>query len=213
IVGLIGPNGSGKTTLINIATGLETCDSGVVLYGDRALTELPPFAVARLGIARTFQNICLAGELSALDNVAVARSLEPGIDVATARGQAMYLLETLGAGNIAMSPARNLPHGVQRRIELARALAMQPQFVLLDEPAAGLSEREQTELAGHIRNLRARRLGVLLIEHNMPFLAGLADRLICLHEGRVICQGSPDEVRRNPEVIAAYLGTPQRVRA
>ncbi|MBV8538208.1 MAG: ATP-binding cassette domain-containing protein, partial [Alphaproteobacteria bacterium] len=129
IVGLIGPNGSGKTTLINIATGLETCDSGGVLYGDRALTELPPFAVARLGIARTFQNVCLAGELSALDNVAVARSLDPRIDVAAARGQAMYLLETLGAANIAMSPARNLPHGVQRRIELARALAVQPQFV------------------------------------------------------------------------------------
>ncbi|HTY66668.1 MAG TPA: branched-chain amino acid ABC transporter ATP-binding protein/permease [Alphaproteobacteria bacterium] len=213
IVGLIGPNGSGKTTLINIATGLETCDGGAVLYGNQVLTGRAPFAIARLGIARTFQNICLAGELSALDNVAVARSLDPGVDIETARAQAMHLLETLGAANFAMSQVRALPHGVQRRIELARALAVQPQFVLLDEPAAGLSEREQADLAGQIKTLRTRGLAVLLIEHNMPFLAGLADRLICLHEGRVIGQGSPDEVRRNPRVIAAYLGEPQRVPA
>lgn len=213
ILGLIGPNGSGKTTLINIATGLETCDSGAVLYGNRVLTELPPFAIARLGIARTFQNICLAGELSALDNVAVARLLDTGIDSASARCQAMYLLDALGAADSAMTPARDLPHGIQRRIEIARALALQPQIVLLDEPAAGLSEREQADLASHIRKLRTRGLAVLLIEHNMPFLTGLADRLICLHEGRVIAQGSPDEVRRNPQVIAAYLGEPQRVPA
>ena len=213
IVGLIGPNGSGKTTLINIATGLETCDGGAVLYGNRVLTELPSFAIARLGIARTFQNICLAGELRALDNVAVARSLGAGVDIVAARGQAMHLLESLGAAEVATTPARSLPHGVQRRIELARALALQTEILLLDEPAAGLSEREQAGLAAQIRTLRTRGLAVLLIEHNMPFLTGLADRLICLHEGRVICQGPPDEVRRDPQVIAAYLGTPQRVPA
>jgi branched-chain amino acid transport system permease protein len=213
ILGLIGPNGSGKTTLINIATGLETCDSGVVLYGNRVLTELPSFAIARLGIARTFQSVCLAGELSALDNVAVARSLDAGIDIGLARAQATHLLGSLGAIDAALTPARDLPHGIQRRIEIARALALQPQIVLLDEPAAGLSEREHTELASQIRNLRAGGLAVLLIEHNMPFLTGLADRLICLHEGRVIAQGPPDEVRRNPRVIAAYLGEPQRVPA
>jgi branched-chain amino acid transport system permease protein len=206
ILGLIGPNGSGKTTLVNIATGLETCDGGAVVYGDRILTRLPPFAIARLGIARTFQNVCLAEEMSALDNVAVARSRDRDVDIASARGQAMHLLSMFGLATAAMVPAGELPHGIRRRVEIARALATRPDVLLLDEPVAGLSEREQADLAERLRGLRARGLTMLIIEHNVPFLAGLADRIVCLDEGRVIAQGTPDEIRGNPQVIAAYLG-------
>ena len=206
ILGLIGPNGSGKTTLVNLATGLEACDGGAVVYGNQVLTRLSPFAVARLGIARTFQNICLAGELPALDNVAVARSLAPDADIARARGQAMQVLSDLGLAAAAMTLTLGLPHGIQRRIEIARAVATQPEILLLDEPAAGLSEHEQADLADQIRNLRGHGVTILLIEHNMPFLLGLADRLVCLDEGRVIAQGAPDAVRQDPHVVAAYLG-------
>ena len=213
ILGLIGPNGSGKTTLINVATGLERCDGGEVRYGNQPLTASQPFAIARLGIARTFQNICLVRELTALDNVAAARSIDPQAHITAARREAMHLLATHGLAAAAMARAGDLPHGVQRRIEIARALALQPELLLLDEPAAGLSEREQMELAAQLRTLRAQGLTLLLIEHNMPFLSGLADRLVCLHEGRVIAEGSPEQVRRDPRVVAAYLGDTLQVPA
>jgi branched-chain amino acid transport system permease protein len=206
ILGLIGPNGSGKTTLVNIATGLERCDGGEIVYGDQRLSTLAPFAIARLGIARTFQTVCLASDMTALDNVAVARSSAAAADLATARGQAMSLLDELGLASSAMAPAGELSHGIQRQVEIARASATQPDVLLLDEPAAGLSPREQAALATHLRRLRAGGLTLLIIEHNMPFLAGLADRLVCLHDGRVIAEGPPDEVRRDARVIEAYLG-------
>lgn len=206
ILGLIGPNGSGKTTLVNIATGLEACDGGAIRYGAHVLTTRPPHAIARLGIARTFQNLCLVEDMSALDNVAVARD---DADRGRARRQAMHLLQGLDLASIAMAPAGKLPHSIQRRVELARSLAVQPSVVFLDEPAAGLSETEQASLAAQLRALQRGGLTLLVIEHNMPFLMNLADRLVCLDGGRVIAQGRPDEVRSHPRVIEAYLGRPE----
>ena len=204
ILGLIGPNGSGKTTLINIATGLDRCDAGTIRFGAQAVSALPSFAVARLGIGRTFQTPCLVDGLTVLDNVAAARA---GDSLVEARRRAMALLGALGLGAVAMKPAGRVPQSLRRAVELARAAALQPALIFLDEPAAGLSAGEQDELAGHLRRLRQDGVTLVIIEHNMPFLAGLADRLVCLDGGRVIADGTPDQVRAHPRVLEAYLGT------
>jgi branched-chain amino acid transport system permease protein len=204
ILGLIGPNGSGKTTLVNIATGLARCDSGEIRFDARPLTNLVAWKIARAGIGRTFQNICLVDDMSVLDNVAAARAGEP---LAVARRRAMTLLDLLGAADVAMAPVSSVSQSVRRRIEIARAAAPQPLLLFLDEPAAGLSEAEQADLAGRLRRLKAEGLTLLIIEHNMPFLVGLADRLVCLDSGQVIAEGTPDEVRSDRRVIEAYLGT------
>ncbi|HEX9466505.1 MAG TPA: branched-chain amino acid ABC transporter ATP-binding protein/permease [Alphaproteobacteria bacterium] len=208
ILGLIGPNGSGKTTLVNIATGLERCDSGEICFGLRVLTRLPPFKIARLGVARTFQNLCLVDDMAAIDNVAVARS---GESLDQARRHAMAVLDRLGLADIAMAPVGRLPQSVQRRIEIARALALQPALLFLDEPAAGLSDAEQADLADHLRRLKRDGLTLLIIEHNMPFLTNLADRMVCLDGGRVIAHGPPEKVRAHKRVIEAYLGRTEAV--
>ena len=219
IVGLIGPNGSGKTTLLNVISGLYSSDSGRVTFLARDITRQPAYAIARLGIARTFQHIHLVDDLSVLDNIAVARA---GIDgggliraigtigrdrrFEAARQTAMAAADRLGIAHVAMELCGGLPYGTRRRIEVARALATAPRVLLLDEPAAGLNEQEQRDLADRIRTFGNNGITVLVVEHNLVFLAALAERLVCLDRGKVIAAGLPEVVRREPAVIEAYLG-------
>jgi branched-chain amino acid transport system permease protein len=220
IVGLIGPNGSGKTTLLNVISGLYSCQRGKVAFLGHDITQQPAHAIARLGMSRTFQHIHLADDLSVLDNIALARA---GIDGAglvqslttigrdrlleTARGLAMTAAERLGIADVAMEPCGRLPYGTRRRVEVARALAAAPRVLLLDEPAAGLNEQEQRDLADRIRTFGVDGITVLVVEHNLVFLGALAERLICLDRGKVIASGLPEAVRRSPAVIEAYLGS------
>ena len=205
ILGLIGPNGSGKTTLINIVTGLCAADRGAVTLAGADMLGRRPFEIARLGIARTFQGINLVDDMSALDNVAVARMTRDS-GLAAARASAMRLLRLVGIESVASRTAGALPQGIRRRLEIARALALDPGVVLLDEPAAGLSTIEQSDLADLLKVLARGGTTLVVVEHNMDFLMPLADRIVCLDAGRVIAEGTPTQVRLDPAVIAAYLG-------
>lgn len=220
LVGLIGPNGSGKTTLANLVTGLYRPAEGRIRFAGRDITGEAPFRIARLGIARSFQSVNLIEEMTALDNVAVARAAPEGVALVAAlgtvcrdhrlecaRGHAMALLESLGLADVATRPAGDLPHGIKRQIEIARALALEPRLLILDEPAAGLAEAERVELAHRLRALVEAGLTFLVIEHNMPFLIPLATRMICLDDGRIIAEGKPAELRADARVIETYLGT------
>jgi ABC-type branched-subunit amino acid transport system ATPase component len=219
LLGLIGPNGSGKTTLVNVVSGAYRQDDGRVLLGGRDISRIPAHARARLGIARTFQNLALADQMSALDNVAVARLARGGFGLggalaagwtdralAMARAEAAGLLESLGVGAEAMRPCGGLAYGLKRRVEIARALALEPRVLLLDEPAAGLNPAEQADLARRLRRLAGGGLAVIVIEHNMPFLMPLVDRVVCLDHGEVIATGAPEAIRHDAKVIEAYLG-------
>jgi branched-chain amino acid transport system permease protein len=199
VLGLIGPNGSGKTTLVNVVTGIYPPDAGRVRLGGRDIAGLAPHKIARAGVARSFQTTALVPTLSALDNVALARGGD--------RAGAMWLLTRMGAAAAAGEVAGGLPPGIARRVEIARALATVPYLLLLDEPAAGLNEAEQADLAQRLRGLADDGIALLVIEHNMPFLASLADHMVCLDQGRVIAAGTPAAVQTHPRVIEAYLGT------
>lgn len=222
IFGLIGPNGSGKTTLLNVVSGIYRADSGQVLLAGTPITREASFRIARTGVARTFQNINLVDDMSVVDNVAVARFGIERAGLAQAfftrrmdqawersRSHAMHLLRALGCEGVAMQPAGGLAYGIKRKVEIARALALEPTLLLLDEPAAGLNEAEQLDLAARLRNFAGNGLSVLVIEHNMPFLLPLVDRLACLDRGALIASGSADEVRSDARVISAYLGSEQ----
>jgi branched-chain amino acid transport system ATP-binding protein len=221
IFGLIGPNGAGKTTLFNLITGLIRPSSGQLWYQGNLMINLRPHQIAAQGIARTFQNIRLFGGLSALENVMIAHHIHTqsgvwkgvlGLPPAPKEEQktqqkALELLDLVGLGDRTQEQAKNFAYGDQRRLEIARALALQPQLLLLDEPAAGMNEHEKQELTEFIREIRHTfKLTILLIEHHVPLVMGLCDRIAVLDFGQLIALGNPATVQADPAVIAAYLG-------
>jgi branched-chain amino acid transport system ATP-binding protein len=221
IFGLIGPNGAGKTTLFNLITAFIPLSSGELRYQGANISQLRPHQIAGLGIARTFQNIRLFGELSALENVIIARHLDNKSNLLTgvlglpparreekkSRRKALQLLEMVGLSDRADEKAKNFAYGDQRRLEIARALALEPQILLLDEPAAGMNPNEKQQLSEFIRSLREQfNLTIILIEHHVPLVMGLCDRIAVLDFGQLIALGEPSIVRNDPAVIEAYLG-------
>jgi len=220
IMGLIGPNGAGKTTCFNLINGLLSPSGGGIRLAGRDLGGLSPYARARLGLARTFQNIQLFGGMTVLENVLTGRHLRqrvgalaallplPRVNRARAenRERALTLLELVGLGEKADFPAEALAYGDRRRLEIARALAQEPALLLMDEPAAGLNPRETEDLMTLLEKLRDMGITLLVIEHDMTLVMGLCHRVAVLDYGEVIAAGAPKEIRKNPRVIEAYLG-------
>ena len=221
ISGLIGPNGAGKTTIFNLLTGVYQPTRGSVLINGIDIKGMPTHKVNKLGIARTFQNIRLFSDMSALDNVKVGMHNEIKCSFlasllhlpsyyraeATANQKAMELLDFMGLADVADVKAGSLPYGVQRRLEIVRALATNPSIILLDEPAAGMNPSETTELMHQIRRIRDTfHIAILLIEHDMNLVMNVCEAIAVVNYGKIIAKGTPEEVRNNPAVIEAYLG-------
>ncbi|PKL39758.1 MAG: high-affinity branched-chain amino acid ABC transporter ATP-binding protein LivG [Spirochaetae bacterium HGW-Spirochaetae-1] len=220
IKAVIGPNGAGKTTLFNLIAGSLKADSGKIRFNDRQIGKLPPYKIASCGIARTFQNIKLYSHMTVLENVMVGRhvrsrsgffsgmlSLPATMKEEKAiRQKSMELLEMLEIGDLAQHDATSLAFGQQRTVEFARALAMEPELLLLDEPAAGLNIYETAGIAGTIQRIRDWGITILIIEHDMSLIMDISDEIVVLSSGRRIAQGTPEEIQKNDEVIKVYLG-------
>ena len=210
ILGLIGPNGSGKTTLINVMTGFLKPTAGRIKVNGVDITHWAPHKIAPLGLARTFQTIKLFLGLTVLENVEVA-AVSMGMRRARARQRAYEVLERLGETHLAGLQASALPYGAERRVEIARALATGPNFLLLDEPAAGLNEGESDDLLRTLTRIpRETGCGMLIVDHDMRLIMRLCDRVHVLNYGKTIGEGVPEEVRKNPSVLEAYLGTSRK---
>jgi len=206
VVGLIGPNGAGKSTLVNVLSGFDRPTEGSVELEGRDVTRWPAHRRGRGGLARTFQHAHTFGALTVRENVEVA-ALGVGLSPRQAAERARELLELLGLTRQADTPASSLPHGDERRLGVARAVATGPRFVLLDEPAAGLPEAEVPAFADVVRSVRDDHgAGVLLIDHNMALIMSVCDRIHVLDQGRTLAEGTPVEIRANLDVAAAYLG-------
>lgn len=221
ILGIIGPNGAGKTTLFNVLTGLFFPDTGKIFIGEKEITRLPPYRRVSLGMARTFQNLEIFRDMSVLENIMVGAhtKLKSGFansifntgrkrrEEQEIKKQALDLLELLGLKDQATEQAVNLSYGNQRRVEIARALASKPDLIFLDEPAAGMNPKETKELSNLIVALRKElNLTVAIIEHDMNLIMDICDRIVVMAEGKVLTSGLPHEVRKDKQVLEAYLG-------
>jgi len=220
ILGLIGPNGSGKSTLFNVATGFYRATAGSIFLNERNLTDLYAYEIAKLGLSRTFQNLNLFKRMTVLENIMVGMHAKLSVtpldllfrlrkvkeEEQGTRNKAQELLVDFGLDKYATEQAENLPYGIQKWVEIARALAANPQFLLLDEPAAGLNATETNALRDMIHMILEKGIAILLVEHNMQLVMNVCPRIVVLNYGKKIAEGTPTEIRENQAVVEAYLG-------